>query len=222
MNSEEQKPSTSKPTKTKSKSPHIKRAEENARAVALLADVGTDRRDKTRNLAPAGMEELGKELTDDQLCVLNTILEDAFPEPEIQGKTDIYRKLFAAFQRSGIGPGQYDQQRFFKIIKDPKFEEVVHVVGRGLVGMRVVKILDKLCDMAEAGDQAAIDRVLQVAGFIKSKYDFYSEDANSRRPGVNIGEINFGTKTDPELAAIVNGFRDVTDTAEITSGTGTD
>jgi len=222
LSSEEPKPSTLTPTKTKDKSPKVKRAEENARATQLLADVGTDPRDKALKLAPAGMEELGKDLTDDQLCVLNTILEDAFPEPAIEGKTDIYRKLFAAFQRSGIGGRPQDQQKFFNILKDPKFEEVVHVVGRGLVGMRVVKILDKLCDMAEAGDQAAIDRVLQVAGFIKSKYDFYSEDANARRPGVNIGEINFGTKSDKELAEFVNGFVDVTESAEISSGTGTD
>jgi len=214
LSSEEPKKSTSPPTKT-SKDPGKKRRADNERADEILATVGADPGDKALEYAPAGLEKLGKELTDDQICVLNTILGDPFASPEKEAKTDVYRKLFAAFKRSGIGDTKGDEQRFFKIIKDPQFHEIVHVTGRGLVGLRVVKILDKLCDMAEAGDQTAIDRVLEVAGFIKSKYDFYAEDVERRRPGINVGEINFGSKTDKDLRAILDGLVDVTDSAEI-------
>ena len=154
-------------------------------------------------------------MTDDQLQVLNAILEDAHPEPEAENRRSVFRKLYKTFERSGIGHSKEDERRFYNIIKDPQFMEIVHVTGRGLVGTRVLKILDKLCNMAEDGDIQAADRVLQVAGFLKGKYDYYNEDVNNRRPGINIGEINFGEKTDKELAGIVNGLVDVTDSAEI-------
>ena len=191
--------------------------EANERADKILSDSGADTSVKTLDLAPDGMEDVGDNLTDDQLLVLNAVMSDIHAEPEEEPKSAVYRKLYASFKRSGMSETKGDEQRFFKILKDPKFGEIVKVTGRGVIGTRIVSIADKMVELALQGDKTAIKWALEIFGIKKSKYDYYMESANERRPEVNIGEINFGDKTEKELAAIRNALLDVTDKAEITS-----
>ena len=189
----------------------------NERADKILSDSGSPDVANSTELAPEGMEEVGDELTDDQILVLNTILSDIHPEPEEETKPSVYRRLHAAFTRSGMGETQADQRRFYNILKDPKFGEIVKVTGRGVIGTRIVAIADKMVELALGGDKTAIKWALEMFKLKKSKYDYYAEVANDRRPSLEIGEINFGGKTDAELKAIRDDLLDVTDKAEIIS-----
>lgn len=189
----------------------------NKRADEILADSKSPDVCNSTELAPSGMEKVGDELTDDQILVLNTILSDVHPEPEEETRRSVYRRLHAAFVRTGMGDTANDQRRFYKILKDPKFGEIVKVTGRGVIGTRIVAIADKMVELALEGDKTAIKWALEMFKLKKSKYDYYEEDANRRRPGIEIGEINFGGKTDAELKRIRDDLLDVTDKATITS-----
>ena len=190
--------------------------EANERADKILSDSGTPDVSNSTTLAPAGMEEVGEQLTDDQILVLNAILSDVHPEPEEETKPSVYRRLHAAFKRSGLGDTKPDEIRFYNILKDPKFGEIVKVTGRGVIGTRIVAIADKMVELALAGDKTAIKWALEMFKLKKSKYDYYMESANQRRPSVEIGEINFGGMSDAELKEIRADLLDVTDQAEIT------
>lgn len=189
----------------------------NERATDILATVGTDDVDKVTDLAPAGLETIGDELTDDHIAVMQAVIEDAYPEPEEETRRSVFQKLHASYKRSGLADTKAEERRFFNILKDEKFGEIVKVTGRGVIGTRIVKIADKLCDLAVEGDLTAIKWALEVFGIKKSKYDYYQEDANNRRPNVMVGEINFSGKTDKELKEIRDGLIDVTGSAEILS-----
>ena len=192
-------------------------ADGNKRAAEILDDAGVATIDNSTTHAVEGMEELGDELTDDQILALNTIIADVYPEPEEETRQSVYRRLYAAFKRSGMGDSKDDERRFFNILKDPKFVQLQADVGRGIIGSRIIKIVDTLCELAiEDKDKLAIKWALEITKLKKSKYDYYAEDANNRRPSINVGEINFAGKTDKELAAIRDGLLDVTDKAEIT------
>lgn len=189
----------------------------NERAADILATTGVEPSDKVTDLAPTGLEGIGDDLTDDHIAVMQAVIEDAYPEPEEETRKSVFQKLHASYTRSGMGDTKTEERRFFNILKDEKFGEIVKVTGRGVIGTRIVKIADKLCDLAIEGDLTAIKWALEVFGIKKSKYDYYQEDANNRRPNVMVGEINFGGKTDKELKEIRDGFFDVTDKAEILS-----
>ena len=191
--------------------------EANARADKILSDSVAPTVRNSTELAPEGMEEVGAELTDDQVLVLNTILSDIHGEPEEETKPSVYRRLHAAFVRSGMGETAEDQRRFYNILKDPKFGEIVKVTGRGVIGTRIVAIADKMVELALGGDKTAIKWALEMFKLKKSKYDYYMEAANERRPSLAIGEINFGSKSDAELKAIRDDLLDVTEQVEIIS-----
>jgi len=185
------------------------------RADEILATVGTSTADKVNDLAPAGLEGLDRDFTDDHVLVMQAVIEDAYPEPEEETRRSVFQKLHASYKRSGLTDSKEDEKRFFQILKDKQFGEIVKVTGRGVIGTRIVKIVKKMCDLAEDGDLTAIKWALEVFKIKKSKYDYYAEDVNNRRPGISIGEINIGEKTDKELAAIADSLVDVTDKAEI-------
>ena len=193
--------------------------EANKRATEMVPDYSGDT-DLQPHLdyAPPGLRFLNKELTHDQKRILNGLISDAFADPEAEGIRPVYRKLYAAAKRMGFTNSPNAEREFFKTLADPDFNEITKVVGRGLVGLEALEVINTVIEQAKAGCKVSQKRVLEIIGLIDSKYDYYMKQHNQKYVALNAGgDINLGKRTDKELEDILASVRDVPEAAEVTS-----
>lgn len=208
----------SKITKRKPDFTEKKLKEANERAAALVPDHSDPNDDGPRfDVAPPGMAWLSGKMSKDQKKILSGILCDMYPDNEEETRPAVYRKLHAAAKRMGFLGSHGDELRFFRTLADPDFNEITKVVGRGLVGLEVLEVLDTAIEQAKNGCLTSQKRIFEIAGLLDSKYDYYKNQYNLTHNGPIAGDVNIGEKTDKELAVIANSFSDVTEEAEIIS-----
>ena len=167
---------------------------------------------------PELLVDFKEEVSEWQKKVASVMLTDCAPENECEAEKDIFKKLREGCARAGMRDKGSTETGFFNIISDKRFSEAVKQIGQGVVGLRILPVVDKLLELAMAGDKTCIKWALEISGIMPSKYDFYL----ARRQTINVtaGDqytVNFEGMEDAELERIADGLDDVTEAEVISS-----
>ena len=167
---------------------------------------------------PELLVDFKEEVSEWQKKVASVMLTDCAPENECEAEKDIFKKLREGCARAGMRDKGSTETGFFNIISDKRFSEAVKQIGQGVVGLRILPVVDKLLELAMAGDKTCIKWALEISGIMPSKYDFYL----ARRQTINVtaGDqytVNFEGMEDAELERIADGLDDVTEAEVVTS-----
>lgn len=149
-------------------------------------------------------------LTDTQKKFIEVLFSDFHDEPEKETERSVFKRLRGACERAGMLEDRSKQSDFFRVLADPKLNEIVKAVGKGLVGAHIGPLIETQINLAMEGNQTALDRLFELVGLKQSKYDFYLQRVALSKTDINVGgDLNFEGKTDAELKELVTSFRDV-------------
>ena len=154
---------------------------------------------------PELLVDFKEEVSEWQKKVASVMLTDCAPENECEAEKDIFKKLREGCARAGMRDKGSTETGFFNIISDKRFSEAVKQIGQGVVGLRILPVVDKLLELAMAGDKTCIKWALEISGIMPSKYDFYL----ARRQVINVNagnqyQVSFEDKSDEELERIAD------------------
>lgn len=161
-----------------------------------------------------GLEPLAEKLNETGKTILNVVISDFSAEPTVEAEKDVFKKLKNACARAGMA-GTGDEVAFFKTLGDPQFNQIVHTVGRGVIGMYIVPVAAKIINQALEGDKTSQKWVLEICGLIDSKYDFYLNRYNLTHNSINAQNVNIEGKTDEELKELISSLDDVENAVEV-------
>jgi len=190
------------------------RKKANEKFKALAPDFSKDEPQLDANIQ--GLEKLGEKITETQKKILNIILTDFSPENSTEAEKDIFKKLRAACARAGM-LGKSGEVDFFRTLADPGFNNIVKTVGQGIIGMYIVPVAAKVVQQALEGDKTSQKWVLEIAGLLQTKYDFYLQRYQMKHQTINVGEINFSDKSDEELEELVSNLEYVPEAEVVVS-----
>jgi hypothetical protein len=161
---------------------------------------------------PEKPDNLADQLNDTQKKFLEVLFSDFGEEPEKETERSVFKRLRGACQRAGLLDGKNRERDFFRVLADPKLNEMVKAIGKGLVGAHIGPLIETQIKLALEGNQTALDRLFELVGLKQSKYDFYLQRVAMNKTDINVGgDLNFEGKTDAELKELVASFRDVSE-----------
>ena len=200
-------------TRTKTKSSGT-RKRRRAEAVAVMESSLGKRQKPTLGLET--LEDAQQSLTEGSRRVLETILTDIFPEKDGEQESAVIAGIKGACQRAQMTKAG-DEKDFWRHVGDAGFLKVVKETGAGLIGMHVLPLVATLLNIAIYDKkQWALDRCLQIAGLMPTKYDIYQLRWDMRHTEINAGgDVNLASRSDSELEGILEQIHDVTEEAEI-------
>ena len=175
---------------------------------------------KFDNEAKTALEDAKKEVDVWQQRIAAVMLTDFHDEPQDSPIGDVFKRLRAACARAGMLDHGEKEAHFFNIIKDKRFTAAVKQLGQGLIGIKAIPLVNKLIDMAMAGNEKALFKALEIAGIIPTKYDIYlNRTTNNNTNGgiVQNNTLSLGDKSDRELERFADGFNDVSEAKEVFS-----
>jgi len=160
-----------------------------------------------------------EEVTALQQRIAAVMLTDFYEDNPHSSQSTMIKRLRGACKRAGMLDGGDKERYFFNVISDQRFMTAVQQLGKGLIGINVVPLVNKLIEMGLKGNEKCLFKALEIASVAPTKYSVYMNQVNNRNApeSVNSVTVNFGDKSDRELEKLANDLNDVEEAEEIFS-----